>query len=273
MLGCRLQCDLAGGQAIDTLDQLNPGFGNPAGIFTGNGADIGLIDQSQIALGAAEPHRHWRGLDQPDQSSEIIARPCGFVAQLHQFALAVGKVEYPDQRRAAGRDLRIGQVTAQRQASLGPARRGHHPERRRSSLAAAYRFGQFMELFGGQPAAAAVDTAAVELGQELRDLFQPQPVGQPLRRLDLAVDPHQQWQGRTFVNHPRQPPGMAHARFCLPFPPPRGDHRDQRSQRPGRQQQPEQSQRGWSEGHGFQLCARGPDYNRIAHASCGLIGA
>ena len=107
----------------------------------------------------------------------IILRPPRIIAQLDQLALTIGKVEHPDQRRAARRNLRIGQMPPQREAALGAFRRDHHAERVGRALATPHGFGQFAQLFSSQPATTAIDPPAIQLGQELRDHFQPQPIG------------------------------------------------------------------------------------------------
>ena len=131
---------------------------------------------------------------------------------------------------------------------------------------AAHRLAQLGQMFGGQTPAT---LAAIQFGQKLRDRFQPQPVGQPLRGLDPPVDPHQQRNRRAFIDQPGQPPGIAMPGLGLVLAPPRGDHHHQRGDGPAGQQQAKQEQRGRGQRHAHQLCARRPDYNRIARTSCG----
>ena len=270
-LGCRLQGNLPRGQAIDAFDQFRPVRHHGAGILAPDRTDIGIVDQPQRAVAPAEPHRHRCRFDQADQRGEIGTRTGRFGAQLHQFALAVGKVEHPHQRRAAGRHRRVGQVPAQGQAALRPARGDHHAERCGGFLGAAHRLGQLRQLLAGQPAAAAVDPPAVQLGQKAGDRIQPQPVGQPLRRLDLAVDAHQQRQRRTFIHHPRQPLGMALAGFGAAFALAGRQHRPRRSHRPRGQQQPDHGQSQGGQGHDTQLCA--PSANGKANGKGGTVAA
>ena len=145
-------------------------------------------------------------------------------------------------------------MPAQRQTAFGAARGRDHPERRGGALGPAHRFGQFGQLFLGQPAAAAIDPAAIQLGQELGDCIEPQPAREPLRCFDPAIGAHEERQGRAFIDHPRQAPGMALARFGFAFSPPRACHCPQRGNRPGRQQQRKQNQCDGGKRHGRQLC-------------------
>ncbi len=148
-------------------------------------------------------------------------------------------------------------MAPQRQAAGGAARGYDHPERSSRALAAAHFVGQLRDLVGGQSRPAAIDPSAIQLGQELRDRFQPQPARQSLRRLDPPIDPDQQRQRRAFIDHPRQPPGLTLPGFGLALALPRGAHGPDCGQRPGSQQQADQGHGKRGKSHARRLCAGG----------------
>ncbi len=94
----RLLRDLGRSAAIDRFDQFDLVGNDLVRAFGTHRGDIGLVDQPQLHVGPAEPHRHRGGLDQSDQRAEILASARRFLAQLSQFRLAVAEVEDPDER-------------------------------------------------------------------------------------------------------------------------------------------------------------------------------
>ena len=87
--------------AIDGLDQLGSGRDHLVRAHAPDCRDIGRIDQPQLALGPAKPHRHRRRLDQPDQRGEVGPRPLRLGLQPIELARPLARIEGPHQRRAA----------------------------------------------------------------------------------------------------------------------------------------------------------------------------
>ena len=239
LAGCGLTRDLRRGQPVDHFDQLDARRHDRFCALARDGLDVSGVDQPQVAIEAAKPHRHRRGLDQSDQRRKIAPGVRGLGPQLDQFALAVAEVEHPDQRGTARRHLRIGQMTAQGEAALRAARGDDHAKRRSSFLRAADRLGQLGQLLAGQ-----APFAAIEFGKELRDRIEPQPSGELGRGFDLAVSPDQQRKCRRFIDHPRQPPGMTLSRLNPARLGLRCQNRPASRQRPRCQQQPDQDECG-----------------------------
>jgi hypothetical protein len=92
-------------------------------------------------------------------------------------------------------------MATQGQTARRIARRRDHTERCRRLLAAPHGFGELCELIGRKSAAPAflailaMLAAAIKFGEILRHLFQAQPSGQLGRRLNPAINPHQQRYG------------------------------------------------------------------------------
>ncbi len=175
----------------------------------------------------------------------------GLTAQRDQFALAVAEVEHPDQRRAAGRHLRIGKMPAQRQAAGRTARGCDHTERRSGLLRAQHRSGKL-----GERSALQALVACIEFAEIFGHRIEPEPMRQPLRRLDPAIGANQQRQGGRFVDHPRQSPGVALDRFGTALPAAGSHDRDRGSKSPRRQQGGNHSESDGFDLHWPRLCER-----------------
>ena len=200
-IGCLLR-DFGSGPAIHRFDQFDLVGNNLVRALRTHGSDIGLVDQTELHVRAAEPHRHRRCFDQAYQGTEILARTRGFFAKMRKFCLAVAEVEDPDQGRTAGRDRRVGQRTLHRQRLSRAGRNGQrHPERLGGLLRSPDVLGQLVHLIFAQSA----PIATRELAKIFGHAIESDPASQPLGRLDPSVCPDQQRDGRALFDQARQP--------------------------------------------------------------------
>ncbi len=241
----RLPGYLRRSQAVDRLDQLDLVAHDGLGVTGTNRFDIGGVDEPDREVGITEPHRHRCRLDQPDQRREIGAGLGGFGAQRNERALAFGEVEHPHQRRAARRNLRIGQRALQGDAALRPFQRQRYAERRAGFLRAHDRFGQFGKLAGGKAGVA----LARQFGEEAGQRLETQPAGQPVRPFQPPVGAHQQRDRRALVDHAGQPPRRLAAAVRAACPAAGGNHHPRRPARPQREQQSDDGQGGGRKFH------------------------
>jgi hypothetical protein len=109
-----LEREIGGAFGLDGFDQLGLRLNHRFGAAAADRSNISIVDQQQAAVASAKPHRDRRGLDQPGKPGKPRLGLRRIGTQAAQFGFAVGKVEHPHQCRTAGRDLRIGQMPAQR---------------------------------------------------------------------------------------------------------------------------------------------------------------
>ena len=198
---CGLLRDLGRRPAIDRFDQLDLFGDHPVRAVRADRFDIGLVDQPQLHVRPAEPHRHRRRLDQPDQRAEILACARGFLAQLQQFPFAFAEIEDPDQRRPAGRNRGVCQRPLHRQRLARARRHGdRHAERLGGFLRAAHVARQIVHLRFGQAAA----VRARQFGHVFGDLVEPDPARQPVGCLDPPVGADQQRDRGGFLDQARK---------------------------------------------------------------------
>jgi hypothetical protein len=145
--------DLRGGLPRGLLDQFDLLLDHRLGSARTHRCDIGGIDEAQLVVVAAEPHRHRRGFDEAHERGEVLARARRLAPQLRQLPLALGEIEHPDQCRTARRDGRIGEHSAQRQSAARSRRGDRIGEGRRGPLRALHCRGKMLDLVPGQPLA------------------------------------------------------------------------------------------------------------------------
>ena len=73
--------DLAGAHAVHALDEFDLLPDDRVGAVGPDCGHIGAVDQAQLHIGAAKPHRHRRRFDEAHQSAEILTRTGGLFAQ------------------------------------------------------------------------------------------------------------------------------------------------------------------------------------------------
>ena len=235
----RLLRDLASADAVDLFDQLDLFLDHRVRTVGTDRGDVGAIDEPQLHVGAAKPHRHRCRLDQSDQSAEVLARAGRLFAQAGQFLFAVAEIEHPDQRRPGRRDARIRERTPQGQSLARIGRDKGHGEGRRALLGAADMLGERFELRIVQPAFG----LPAQLAQIFGHPVEAEPSRQAVRRFDPSIRAHQQGDGGRFLDHARQPPDGTAGQFGAPRARARLQHEPARHRRPRGEQQADHDQK------------------------------
>ena len=199
----RLARDFGRRAAILGFEQLDLALHHFGRAGRTDGIDIGLVDELERKVSAAEPHRHRGGLDQADQRREIPRRARGGGAQARHFGMALGEVEHPHQRRSAGRNLRIGERAVERKGALRAGRIERHAEGRGAFLGGLHLGPELIELFLRQPPALGGTRGAGELAEIFGHRRQAEQPRQLVRPLDPPVDPHQQRHRRSNIEQGR----------------------------------------------------------------------
>ena len=140
-----------------------------------DGSDIGTVDEAEAQVGGPMPHREGRRLDQARQRFERVAQLFDFALERADFRLTVGRVEYPQNDAAIGRQFRPGGGTAYQQQPRG----AHAAHRQREALARTLRRRDLTRQCGCvlrlQPA-----VGSRQFGGEVRHTRLAQPFGEAI---------------------------------------------------------------------------------------------
>jgi hypothetical protein len=237
--------------------------------------NIGLIDQPQIAIWSAEPHRHRRGFDQRRPAPQNRSAP----APHHRAAGPVrshcrkNRTPRPAPRRqerlADRPNVRAARGCVSNRAASRPCGTAQQ------SLACRTASVSSAKLFGGEAPASAINPPPSSSVRKCGTASSP---SQPASRCGASILPSARTSSGSagrFVDHPGQPLGMALAGLGLSFARARRTDRPKGSHGPPGQHQANQDQRGGSERHGRQLCAHGCIGKRcrpVIPAKAGMTG-
>ena len=251
--------DLRGGEPVHAFHQFDLLCDHIVGRAAIDCLDIGGIDQPQLRIAPAEPHRHGRRLDQIDQRSEVALRTARLFAHPRKLGLALAEIEDPHDGRPARRNLRVCQIAPEGKAALRTRHAQLHPERRRRFLRAADMTGQLLQLFGRQ----AGFLVAVQFAQEFGHFRQAEPVRQACRPFDPAIAADQQRDCRRLVDHAGEATcGMA-AGLGLAVARTRRDQQPGCGRGPRRQQQRDEDQCCGGQFHGIPAIRAGRPMQRL----------
>ena len=241
--------DIGGRAGAFRLEQLDLALHHLGRADRADGIDIGLVDELELQFGIAEPHRHWRGLDQADKRGEVPRGARGSSPEAGHLGMALAEIEHPHQRRPSGRDLRIGERAVEREGALRAGQVDRHAKGRGAFLGGLDLAPQLVDLRLRQPAGLGVAGRRGKFGEVFGHAGKAQHPGQPLGRLDPPVDPHQQRQGWRDVEQGLHPLDAGAQRLRAPRAAVRAQHDNARPHRPGGKNERNQHQREWREVH------------------------